>query len=501
MNTEFCYVRSCPDKKFHPLTRECKSVELLTGVIFLRGDFCTTNFESDVFKAYLIGDIYNIEILKSTLGKLEGNIWSANDAEVLCLLRERLGDEALSLAEGDFCLIIEYKQGEIEVLTDSKGLNLVSIVMAEQTWITNSLKMVGIVEGEKAFHFFEEGEFINQSTKNDTFIPIRNATRFKPGTINKLSYYDKKHPFLESKLINSLQSRKLLTLNKNILYELLDTDMKCSISRLTNNNTSIGIPLSGGLDSSLVTALACQYFKSVKTWSIGTELGDEFRFSKIVSDTLGTQHEVKILSDEDILSGVLKAIYHNEIFDGLSSEIQSGLFNVYGLAQGKVNTLLTGYGSDLLFGGILNPQKNYDDPNEILSEQVYRTRWTGEFSTQGARSYDLNVRHIFWSNTLISLCRNLDPQFKIRDNEVKNILREYTESLNLLPKEIVWRKKIGIHEGSSINKCFAKIIATTENNYIEKTKFTYSIYKKFLTGKLKLLDASTMSAQNLKKGE
>ncbi|MCT8344621.1 hypothetical protein LG003_17700 [Photorhabdus kleinii] len=103
--------------------------------------------------------------------------------------------------------------------------------------------------------------------------------------------------------------------------------------------------------------------------------------------------------------------------------------------------MITGYGSDLLFGGILEPGKSYIEPNKILSEQVYRTKWTGEFSTHGAGNYGLNVYHPFWTNNLISLCHNLDPYFKIRDNEVKNILREYASSINILPKEIIWRKK------------------------------------------------------------
>ncbi|MCE1787631.1 asparagine synthase C-terminal domain-containing protein, partial [Enterobacter hormaechei] len=93
------------------------------------------------------------------------------------------------------------------------------------------------------------------------------------------------------------------------LLEIIDSDLRNSISRLSKNNETIGVPLSGGLDSSLVTALASKYFDKVKTWSIGTELSNEFEFSKIVSDYLGTEHEVKILSEDEVISGVVKAIY------------------------------------------------------------------------------------------------------------------------------------------------------------------------------------------------
>ncbi|MBY6331029.1 asparagine synthase, partial [Providencia rettgeri] len=349
------------------------------------------------------------------------------------------------------------------------------------------------------FDFSPEHEVIENTFKTDTFSPIRNVIRLKPGTINTITHDEQNYPYIESRQLATPTNKNIITLKKDVLYHLIDMEMRYSISRLVDNNESIGIPLSGGLDSSLVTALACQYFKKVKTWSIGSELSNEFEFAQIVSNALGTEHEVKILSDDEIINGVINAIYHNEIFDGLSSEIQSGLFNVYKLAQGKVNSLLTGYGSDLLFGGILNPLKDYQNPNNILAEQVYRTKWTGEFSTHGANSYGLNVYHPFWNNGLISLCKNLNPDFKIRDQEVKNILREYTDNLHLIPKEIVWRKKIGIHEGSSVNQSFANIIGTSATNYQAKTRFSYAVYKEFLTGRLTIDEATPTKLREIMK--
>lgn len=414
-----------------------------------------------------------------------------SDVEILLLSRDKFGNSIISIAEGDYCLFIEDKKGNIEVITESRGLNLVNLVQTDLIWITNSLKIVGKVEGDKAFDFKPESEVIKNSLKPDNFSPIRNVSRLKPGTINKLTFDEQRYLHLEVEYVISPVEENSFDIKESVLLEIIDSDLRNSISRLSKNNETIGVPLSGGLDSSLVTALASKYFDKVKTWSIGTELSNEFEFSKIVSDYLGTEHEVKILSEDEVISGVVKAIYYNEIFDGLSSEIQSGLFNVYELAKGKVNSLITGYGSDLLFGGILDPEKSYIEPNKILSEQVYRTKWTGEFSTHGAGNYGLNVYHPFWTNNLISLCHNLDPYFKIRDNEVKNILREYANSINILPKEIVWRKKIGIHEGSSVNKSFATMIGTEVNNYQDKTRFSYSIYKEFLTGRLSIEEANS----------
>ncbi|EJD6670471.1 asparagine synthase [Providencia rettgeri] len=499
MSTEFCFTRTYSENKLSRLSNEFHITNISTGILISKNNTTIIQYETAYYTAYLFGNIYNISVLKSILGKIEGSTWALNEIEILCLLREKLGDTAIYLAEGDFCLFIEYHNGTIEVITESRGLNLINVVKAEQFWITNCLKIVGNLEGEKIFDFSPEHEIIENTFKTDTFSPIRNVIRLKPGTINTITHDEQNYPYIESRQLATPTNKNIITLKKDVLYHLIDMEMRYSISRLVDNNESIGIPLSGGLDSSLVTALACQYFKKVKTWSIGSELSNEFEFAQIVSNALGTEHEVKILSDDEIINGVINAIYHNEIFDGLSSEIQSGLFNVYKLAQGKVNSLLTGYGSDLLFGGILNPLKDYQNPNNILAEQVYRTKWTGEFSTHGANSYGLNVYHPFWNNGLISLCKNLNPDFKIRDQEVKNILREYTDNLHLIPKEIVWRKKIGIHEGSSVNQSFANIIGTSATNYQAKTRFSYAVYKEFLTGRLTIDEATPTKLREIMK--
>jgi len=176
----------------------------------------------------------------------------------------------------------------------------------------------------------------------------------------------------------------------------------------------------------------------------------------------------------------VRAVY-NEIYDGLSAEIQSGLFFLYKKDAGSSDVMITGYGADLLFGGVLNTKSNPLEVNNLLWQQIYRTRWTGEFSSFGAMHYGIKIRHPFWNTRLIAFCLNLPSHFKV-SNDVKVILREYAHQQSLLPAEIILRKKIGIHEGSSINILFSKILKSDSNDYVSKTSFTYDLYKKFISG-------------------
>ncbi len=243
------------------------------------------------------------------------------------------------------------------------------------------------------------------------------------------------------------------------------------------------MPLSGGLDSSLVTALAGRAGGNIASYAIGTTTSDEFPFSKIVSDHVGTAHTEYVFEDRAILAGVDAAIHLNEIYDGLSAEIQASLMCLYKSVQGRHRRIITGYGADLLFGGVLKAGADPSGVNADLWQQVYRTRWTGEFSPFGAARYGLHAMHPFWTPTLMGLALSLDPALKVTADSVKRVLREYAEDYGLLPDRIVWREKIGIHEGSSVNSIFADALGAQRTDYVTKTRYAYSRFKSFITGR------------------
>ena len=499
MSNDFCIICKGVDADINNIQRHFsgKGEELCDGYFFIGQDGHYQKCNTEKGTAYLIGELYNQKFLTTLAGMWDGEAYLCNDAELLVLLVTRLGERALALAEGDFCFFIDEQRSKLTIITDSRGFSPVHVVKAKKTWITNRLKLITAAEGENALLFENEALVCQSIMRADNYTPVKNAQRLKPGTVNMLTHDSEGYPFVESSMLTGPVNNQLLALPREPLLVLIDHYLNAPLEHLSQRFDTVGIPLSGGLDSSLITALASRHFKQLNTYSIGTELGNEFEFSQLVADALGTRHQVRILSETDVINGIVESIYYNEIFDGLSAEIQSGLFNVYRQAEGQVSCMLTGYGSDLLFGGILKPGAYYENPNQLLAEQVYRTRWTGEFSTQGASHYGIDVRHPFWTHALITLCHSLNPDYKIHENEVKNILREYADLLQILPKDIVWRKKIGIHEGSSVNQVFANVLGSTVDNYQTKSRFTYRVYQSFLRGQLSIDDVKTSQLNKL----
>ena len=426
---------------------------------------------------YVIGEIINIRELRQLAVLFDSASITDNVASLVNTIYQNLGASAFRFFEGGFNILIEHFDGRLEVYSDPLGLQPINILSQPNVWITSELKSL-IPLGDNTFTFQTPAEVSSNHWRADNYSPISNLRRVKPGEVVIIKNDGQEYPYIESNIYTQFGLNAPQEITKEEAFTYIDSFLAGAV-RNSIEDSNIIIPLSGGLDSSLVASLASQYGKSLRTVSIGTEENNEFQFSRIVSNHINSKHEELLLSEEDILDGVVNSIYLNEIFDGLSAEIQSSLFFLYKQYANTDHVMVTGYGSDLLFGGVLSPNYPDSDVNLDLWKQVYRTRWTNEFSPFGAMHYGLNVRHPFWTNKLISFCLSLSPKLKISPVEIKTVLRDYAAHKNILPTDIVWRKKIGIHEGSSVNAIFARMIGTSKQDYKRKTEFTYQIYKQF----------------------
>lgn len=128
--------------------------------------------------------------------------------------------------------------------------------------------------------------------------------------------------------------------------------LRTSVKQQMLSDVPIGSFLSGGIDSSIITALMQENSsKPVKTFSIGfqEQRFNEAPFAKAVADNLGTDHTEMIITDRDAASicFALSEVYSEPFADG--SQIPT--IAVSQLARGDVAVALTGDGGDELFGG------------------------------------------------------------------------------------------------------------------------------------------------------
>lgn len=114
----------------------------------------------------------------------------------------------------------------------------------------------------------------------------------------------------------------------------------------------VGCALSGGVDSSLVTALACEASTStMRTFSIGFDApeSDERPFAKRVSEALGVENYSQVLDEATFFERLPLLTWHMD--EPINHPNSAGIWLLAGLARQKVTVLLSGEGGDELMGG------------------------------------------------------------------------------------------------------------------------------------------------------
>ena len=148
-----------------------------------------------------------------------------------------------------------------------------------------------------------------------------------------------------------------------------------------------------------------------------------------------------------------RVVFENEVFDGLTAEILVQLAALQEAAGAACRRVATGYGSDLLFDGMLHvPAYMQAVGLATTAELIERTRWTGELAPFGAWSRGLAPVHVFWDPAVIDVALRV-PRALCRVGGVeKRVLREAAVRAGLLPAELAFKPKLGLSEGTGANR-------------------------------------------------
>lgn len=166
---------------------------------------------------------------------------------------------------------------------------------------------------------------------------------------NAIDYKKTKYWSLEKTI---KQSNQQLFIDTNQAMEILEGSINQAVKSQLISDVPLGVFLSGGIDSSLIAALAQKNSSlPIKTFTIGFENPefDESKFAADIAKHLGTNHTKYQVSDEDVLNLIpkLPKIYDEPFAD--SSQIPT--YFVCKAAKEEVTVALSGDAGDELFGG------------------------------------------------------------------------------------------------------------------------------------------------------
>lgn len=368
--------------------------------------------------SYLVcnGEIYGFEKYREQLrGKY--SFQSDSDCEVLLPLYREMGTDLFTVLDAEFaCILYDGETGEYVAARDPIGIRPLYYGYDEKGAIlfaSEPKNLVGLAARIMPFPpgcYYKNGKFVQYC---DIAQPRRMSRDSLEETCRKI----------KEKLIAGVKKR-------------LVSDAK------------VGFLLSGGLDSSLVCAIAARESKTpIRTFAIGMDQDAiDLKYARAAADYIGSCHTEFIITKEEVLASLEQVIQLLGTFDITTVRASMGMYLLCkGIhEQTDIRVLLTGEVSDELFG------YKYTDfapsPQAFQEEAKKRMRELHMYDVLRAdRCISVNsleARVPFGDLDFVNYVMSIDPEKKInRYGKGKYLLRHAFEGEDYLPEEILWREK------------------------------------------------------------
>lgn len=351
------------------------------------------------------GEIYNYRSLRTALIEKGHTFYTDSDTEVLVHLYEEKKEEMVKYIEGmfSFCILDE-KEDCLFLARDRIGEKPLYYYLDKEIFIFSS-EVKGILkhpEFRKRLNPSSIIQYFLYGFIPSPFTAFENLFSLEPASFMKVKNTEpiKKVVYWRANL-SSLDFRKPLRVWEKELEDLL----LFTVKKYLVSDVALGVFLSGGIDSTLITWAASKYLGSnLEAFTIGfKESGyDETVWARKVADSLGIKHFVHIFSWQECLKLMEKIAY---ILDNPFCDYS--VFPAYLLswfARRRIKVALSGDGGDECFGGypkyqalfysrILSFLKIFKKPAGVLKKKGWARRF--RHFIEGC-TFSYYERGLFW---------------------------------------------------------------------------------------------------------
>ena len=369
-------------------------------------------------KSYVVcnGEIYGFEKLKQELSKKYA-FESDSDCEILLPLYKEYGTEMFAMLDAEFaCIIYDGEDKEYIAARDPIGIR----------------PLYYGYDKNGATIFASEAKNLVELT--DKIMPFPPGHYYKGGQF--VCYCD-------IAKVDAVCHDDLETVCRNIHDKLV-----AGVEKRLVADAKVGFLLSGGLDSSLVCAIAAKKSKEpIKTFAIGmSEDAIDLKYAKQVAEYIGSEHKEVFMTPDEVLESLETVIQLLGTYDITTIRASMGMYLVCKAIheQTDIRVLLTGEISDELFG-----YKYTDfapDAAAFQKESQKRIRELHMYDVLRAdRCISMNsleARVPFGDIDFVKYVMSIDPELKLNKyGKGKYLLRHAFEAGDYLPEEILWREK------------------------------------------------------------
>ncbi|XP_036070113.1 asparagine synthetase [glutamine-hydrolyzing] [Oryzias melastigma] len=398
------------------------------------------------------GEIYNHHTLQKTF---DFDFQTKVDGEVLLHLYDRFGIKKMaSLLDGVFAFILlDTANRKVHLGRDTYGVRPLFKLLTDDGFLAVCSEAKGLT---------------NISHSMSTEVKIE---PFLPGHIE----------VFDLKLSGKVQSVQMEPFHcctqepAHALHDPLQTlaagldeeTVKSNIRSLLENGVRkrlmahrrIGCLLSGGLDSSLIAALLLKLAKEeklpykIQTFSIGSEDSPDILAARKVAAHIGSEHHEVNFTAEEGIRAVDEVIFHLETYDITTIRASVGMYLVSKYIREKTDSVVifSGEGSDELTQGYIYFHKAPSaaaaakDSVRLLKELYLFDVLRADRTTA---AHGLELRVPFLDHRFTAYYLSLPENMRVpKDGVEKHLLRDSFKGLNLIPEEILWRRKEAFSDG------------------------------------------------------
>ncbi|XP_059206258.1 asparagine synthetase [glutamine-hydrolyzing] [Centropristis striata] len=398
------------------------------------------------------GEIYNHDTLRK---QFDFDHQTKVDGEILLHLYDRFGIQKMaSLLDGVFAFILlDTANRKVFLGRDTYGVRPLFRLLTDDGFLAVCSEAKGLID------------------ITHTMSTPANIVPFLPG---HFEIFDLK----KNGKVQSIQMDQFHCCTKEPAHAIYDTverlptscdeeTVKSNIRTLFENavrkrlmaHRRIGCLLSGGLDSSLVSATLVKLAKEeklqypIQTFSIGSEDSPDVIAARKVAAHIGSEHHEVNFTAEEGIQAVEEVICHLETYDITTIRASVGMYLISKYIREKSDSVVifSGEGADELTQGYIyfhkapTPKAAAEDSVRLMKELYLFDVLRADRTTA---AHGLELRVPFLDHRFTAYYLSLPEEMRIPKHGVeKYLLRDSFKDLNLIPNEILWRRKEAFSDG------------------------------------------------------
>ncbi|WP_044892960.1 asparagine synthase (glutamine-hydrolyzing) [Bacillus alveayuensis] len=318
------------------------------SVIDLEAGHQPLSYENERYWIIFNGEIYNYVELREELLAKGYQFITHSDTEVIIALYSADKEKAVEKLRGMFAFVIWDKQEKaIFAARDPFGIKpFFYMEQGDRTFFASEKKSILLVLENDLLDYHSLQHYLTFQYVPEPVTMSVGIRKLEPGHYIKKKIGEKLtiHRYWKARFQPVIKSEdELVNEIRDVLFDSVKIHMRSDVP--------IGSFLSGGIDSSFITAIAKQFDPRIKTFSVGfaREGFNEIDVVKETAEKLGVENISYVISPEEYMKELPKIMWHMD--DPLADPAAVPLYFVAREARKHVTVVLSGEGADELFGG------------------------------------------------------------------------------------------------------------------------------------------------------